>query len=110
MFTSFHRISAASLLLLATALPSQAETLRWLTQTQSHNAQYPVEMAAIEAIGATGVTVERNEFQVLGLNLADSLTRRLRRVSAWHHTGRLRRERRSFPRRHRPDRRVHQHG
>ncbi|WP_226946192.1 hypothetical protein [Roseobacter sp. TSBP12] len=73
MFTSFHRISAASLLLLATALPSQAETLRWLTQTQSHNAQYPVEMAAIEAIGATGVTVERNEFQILGLNLADSL-------------------------------------
>lgn len=73
MFKSLNRLSAVSLLLLATALPSQAETLRWLTETQPHNAQYPVEMAAIEAIGASGVTVERNEFQVLGLNLADSL-------------------------------------
>ncbi len=67
------RISAAGFLMLATALPMQAETMRWLTQTQPQNAQFPVEAAAIEAVAASGLTVERNEFQVLGLNLADSL-------------------------------------
>lgn len=55
------------------AMPGQAQTLRWLTQSQPNNAQYPVEMAGIEAVRAAGITVDRNEFQVLGLNLADAL-------------------------------------
>jgi len=58
---------------LCLALPAQAQTLRWLTQSQPNNAQYPIEIAAIEAVNGAGITVERNEFQVLGLNLADAL-------------------------------------
>lgn len=55
------------------AQPAFAEDLRWLTQTQAQNAQFPAEAAAIEAATAAGFTVSRNEFQVLGLNLADAL-------------------------------------
>lgn len=55
------------------AAPAQADSMRWLTQTQPQNAQYPIEMATIAAITASGLTVERNEFQALGLNLADAL-------------------------------------
>lgn len=73
MFSSLSRVSAAGILMLAATVPAHAETMRWLTQTQTHNAQYPVEMAAIEAITDSGIGVDRNEFQVLGLNLADSL-------------------------------------
>lgn len=51
----------------------QAETIRWLTQTQENNAQYPIESAAIQRATDAGFTVEKNEFQVLGLNLADAL-------------------------------------
>lgn len=50
-----------------------AANITWLTQTQQTNAQYPVEIEAIGAITAAGHTVARNEFQVLGLNLADAL-------------------------------------
>ena len=57
----------------AACQPAAAETVRWLTQTQSQNAQYPIEMAAIDAATKAGFTVERNEFQALGLNLADAL-------------------------------------
>lgn len=49
------------------------QKVTWLTQTQQQNAQYPIEMKAIEAVTGHGVTVTRNEFQVLGLNLADAL-------------------------------------
>lgn len=55
------------------ALPAFAQDVLWLTQTQQNNAQYPTEIAAIDAATAAGFTVNRNEFQVLGLNLADSL-------------------------------------
>ncbi|MBL9059564.1 MAG: TRAP transporter substrate-binding protein [Mangrovicoccus sp.] len=58
---------------LAAAQPGLASDVRWLTQTQPQNAQYPTESAAIEAATAAGFTVNRNEFQVLGLNLADAL-------------------------------------
>lgn len=66
-------LSLSTALAFACALPAQSETLRWLTQTQANNAQFPIEMAAIEAATAGGLTVERNEFQVLGLNLGDAL-------------------------------------
>lgn len=52
---------------------AQAEDVRWLTQTQENNAQFPIEAAAIERATAAGFNVQRNEFQVLGLNLADAL-------------------------------------
>jgi TRAP-type C4-dicarboxylate transport system substrate-binding protein len=55
------------------AAPASAADITWLTQTQQTNAQFPVESAAIAAITAGGNTVTRNEFQVLGLNLADAL-------------------------------------
>lgn len=66
-------LTLTTALALLSAVPAQAETLRWLTQTQANNAQFPIETAAIEAATAGGLTVERNEFQVLGLNLGDAL-------------------------------------
>ncbi len=59
--------------LLGAALPASAQTASWLTQSQQQQAQYPVEMEAIQKITADGVKVTRNEFQVLGLNLAEAL-------------------------------------
>ncbi|MBX3539494.1 MAG: TRAP transporter substrate-binding protein [Chelatococcus sp.] len=58
---------------LASVRSASAETIRWLTQTQQQNAQYPVEIGVINALGSKGFTIQRNEFQVLGLNLADAL-------------------------------------
>lgn len=55
------------------ALPAFSQDVLWLTQTQQNNAQFPTETAAIDAATAAGFTVNRNEFQVLGLNLADAL-------------------------------------
>jgi TRAP-type C4-dicarboxylate transport system substrate-binding protein len=66
------RMLAAAAALVA-AQPTLAADVRWLTQTQQNNAQFPIESAAIEAAAAAGFTVNRNEFQVLGLNLADAL-------------------------------------
>ncbi len=63
----------AATAVLALAQPGLASDVRWLTQTQPQNAQYPTESAAIAAATAAGFTVNRNEFQVLGLNLADAL-------------------------------------
>ena len=73
-----HRsLSVLRTLALATGLawggPVLAENITWLTQTQATNAQFPVESAAIAAITSAGHPVTRNEFQVLGLNLADAL-------------------------------------
>lgn len=59
--------------LVAAAQPGQAQSVRWLTQTQQQNAQFPLEAAAIDKAKAAGFAVERSEFQVLGLNLADAL-------------------------------------
>ena len=63
----------AAAVLFAAHQPGLAESMTWLTQTQQQNAQYPIEMKAIEAIKADGMEITRNEFQVLGLNLADAL-------------------------------------
>lgn len=64
-------IAAATAICLAH--PALAADVRWLTQTQQQNAQFPIETAAIEAATAAGFKVDRSEFQVLGLNLADAL-------------------------------------
>lgn len=69
----FNKAVLSAAIMVATALPVHADTIRWLTQTQPNNSQYPVEMAGIEAVQSNGITVVRNEFQVLGINLADAL-------------------------------------
>jgi TRAP-type C4-dicarboxylate transport system substrate-binding protein len=71
MSTALRTLAAAAALV--AAQPTLAADVRWLTQTQQNNAQFPIESAAIEAAAAAGFTVNRNEFQVLGLNLADAL-------------------------------------
>lgn len=58
---------------LMVATGAHAQSLRWLTQSQESAAQYPAEIAAIDAAGGAGFEVTRNEFQVLGVNLADAL-------------------------------------
>lgn len=73
MLRSFHAPVLAASISIATAFAAQANDVRWLTQTQENNAQFPIESAAIERATEAGFTVQRNEFQVLGLNLADSL-------------------------------------
>lgn len=55
------------------ASPALSESLRFLSQAQPQNAQYPAEMAAIDALKAVDFSVERNEFQILGLKLDDAL-------------------------------------
>jgi TRAP-type C4-dicarboxylate transport system substrate-binding protein len=57
-------------------LSAQAQTaVRWLSQTATVHAQYPTETGAMERItgSSTGLRVDRSEFMVLGLNLADAL-------------------------------------
>lgn len=55
------------------ASPALSETLRLLSQAQPQNAQYPAEMAAIDVLKSVDFSIERNEFQVLGLKLDDAL-------------------------------------
>ncbi|WP_153769563.1 TRAP transporter substrate-binding protein [Labrenzia sp. CE80] len=58
---------------LLAAMPAFAADISWLTQSQQQAAQYPVEMEAINTLDGEGFTINRNEFQALGLNLADAL-------------------------------------
>src|SRR6478735_133360 len=71
--TRLFSYAAAAAVLIASVSTGSAQTVRWLTQTQQQNAQFPAESAAIAAVTAEGLAVQRNEFQVLGLNLADAL-------------------------------------
>lgn len=71
MFGKKFVTAAAALALMSTV--ASAETISWLSQSQQISAQYPVETAAMDAINADGFTVNRGEFQVLGINLADAL-------------------------------------
>lgn len=66
-------LAAATALGLLASSPAFSESLRWLSQAQPQNAQYPSEMSAIEEAKTAGFAVERNEFQVLGLKLDDAL-------------------------------------
>jgi TRAP-type C4-dicarboxylate transport system substrate-binding protein len=67
------RLAVTTAVAIAAVCPAAAQNVRWLTQTQQQNAQHPAETAAIAAVTADGFTVQRNEFQVLGLNLGDAL-------------------------------------
>ena len=71
-------IGAAVVAAILGGLPAAAEAqtpVRWLSQTATVNAQYPIEIATMERItgSPTGLRVDRSEFMVLGLNLADAL-------------------------------------
>lgn len=72
MFISFRSILLASAACLAGATAS-AESLRLITQSDPGKAQYPAEIAAAETLQGDGFTVTRNEYQALGVNLADGL-------------------------------------
>ena len=72
----FRGVVAAAALLLSAPTQVQAQTsVRWLSQTATVQAQYPIEMSAMERITAsnTGLRSDRSEFMALGLNLADAL-------------------------------------
>lgn len=67
-------LAAAALALLPAVAHAQT-AVRWLSQTATVNAQYPLEIATMERItgAGTNLKVDRSEFMVLGLNLADAL-------------------------------------
>ena len=74
MTSRYITTAAAALSAALVAMPALAETqIRWLSQSLSSSAEYPIETAVIEAIRADGFTVERSEFQALGLNTMDGL-------------------------------------
>ncbi|MDA0338310.1 MAG: TRAP transporter substrate-binding protein DctP [Proteobacteria bacterium] len=50
-----------------------AEEISWLSQSQTHSAQYPAEVATFDELTAAGHTVFRNEYQSLGISMADGL-------------------------------------
>jgi TRAP-type C4-dicarboxylate transport system substrate-binding protein len=52
---------------------ASAQSMRLVTQNQEQRAQYPAEMAAVEALRSAGFEVNRSEYQALGINLADGL-------------------------------------
>lgn len=70
---TFPKFSAALAALALTLSPASAQQISWLSQSQSLSAQYPIELAAIEKINADGFNVLRNEFQALGISMADGL-------------------------------------
>jgi len=66
----------AAAVLVASAQTGMAQTtVRWLSQSATVQAQYPLEIAAMERItgSGTGLKAERSEFMALSLNLADAL-------------------------------------
>lgn len=70
---SFPKILAAVAASAFMMQPASAQQISWLSQSQAQSAQYPVELSAIEAISGEGFTVLRNEFQALGISMADGL-------------------------------------
>jgi TRAP-type C4-dicarboxylate transport system substrate-binding protein len=58
---------------LAFASDAVAQSMRLISQNQEQRAQHPPELAAMEALQSAGFDVNRNEFQTLGINLADGL-------------------------------------
>jgi TRAP-type C4-dicarboxylate transport system substrate-binding protein len=70
----FKSLVSAALALACAATSASADTpIRWLSQSLSSSAEYPIEMAVIEAINADGFSVERSEFQGLGISTMDGL-------------------------------------
>jgi TRAP-type C4-dicarboxylate transport system substrate-binding protein len=63
-----------TLALACSVTPALGQTpIRWLSQSMASSAEYPVETAVMDAIRADGFTVERSEFQALGINTMDGL-------------------------------------
>ena len=71
------RIAIAAVLGIAAGTGAHAQTaLRLLSQSQNNSTQFPIENAAVERINGTaglGVTVTRQEYQALGLQMGDAL-------------------------------------
>lgn len=72
---SMKSVTAVALALACAAGPALAQDapIRWLSQSLSSSAEYPIEMNVIEAIEADGFDVERSEFQGLGISTMDGL-------------------------------------
>lgn len=67
-------VTSLTLALAICASPASAQTpIRWLSQSLSSSAEFPVESAVMDEIRADGFTVERSEFQALGISTADGL-------------------------------------
>lgn len=67
-------VTSATLALACSLTPAFAETpIRWLSQSLSSSAEYPIESAVIDAINEDGFAVERSEFQALGISTMDGL-------------------------------------
>jgi TRAP-type C4-dicarboxylate transport system substrate-binding protein len=66
---------ALAVMAIGAATPALGETtIRWLSQSQPISTQYPIETAAMERLEALpDVSVERSEFQSLGIDLGDGL-------------------------------------
>ena len=75
MFKSWGGMVAACALIASVQTGAAQTSVRWLSQTAQVQAQYPIEMAAMERITASsaGLRADRSEFMALGLNLADAL-------------------------------------
>lgn len=58
---------------MAVATSASAQDMRFLSQNQEGRAQFAPEMVGVEALGTSGFTVARSEFQAVGIDLADGL-------------------------------------
>jgi TRAP-type C4-dicarboxylate transport system substrate-binding protein len=70
---SISKILLAGFALAALTQAATAQQFSWLSQSQQNSAQYPIELSAIEEIRADGFNVLRNEYQSLGISMADGL-------------------------------------
>ncbi len=71
LLSSISIISGLVALSFATSV--SAQDMRILTQNQEGRAQHAPEMAGMAALGESGFTVARSEFQAVGIDLADGL-------------------------------------
>jgi TRAP-type C4-dicarboxylate transport system substrate-binding protein len=69
----FTKLVLAGIAISLSVPAAHAQQISWLSQSQNQSAQYPVEIAAITEINAGGFNVLRNEFQALGISMADGL-------------------------------------
>lgn len=69
----FATVATAMGGVLVLAAAAEAQSMRLITQNQEQRSQYPAEAAAVAALDAVGFTVNRSEYQAVGINLADGL-------------------------------------
>lgn len=68
------KVASFSIAVACSIAPAFADTpVRWLSQSMSTSAEFPIETAIMDEIRADGFTVERSEFQALGISTADGL-------------------------------------